>query len=231
MATADATILAFYQEQDTALQALRQVGRNGFRRAAAIQHLQPGRITVHDNDVSPRLGALVGGAIALGIMAGYVSRVVPFFFTVTVATVLWWLIALAVTLVGAVLGFFLARLIDMGVDQRTLARFRRLVMPQETLLIVQAPPDRGPAALALLRRVQGAEPTAFVLRATARGVETVPSGGDALRRERYTTEQLVREATRLAATQTLAAGRPRGHPLWDRLRASERTIDAITPGL
>ncbi|HVG99112.1 MAG TPA: glucoamylase family protein [Chloroflexota bacterium] len=231
MARADATILAFYQEQDTALQTLRQVGRSGFRRAAAIQHLQPGRITVHDNDVSPRLGALVGGAVALGIMVGYVSRVVPYSFAATFTTVLWWLIVLAITAGGALLGFFLARLIDMGVDQRTLARFRRLVMPQETLLIVQAPPDRGPAALALLRRVQGAEPTTFVLRAAIPAAESPPRGGDTMRGERYTTEQLVREATRLASTQTLSDGRAWGHPLWNRLRTSERTIDAITAGL
>ena len=79
--------------------------------------------------------------------------------------------------------------------------------------------------------MQGAEPTTFVLRAAIPAAESPPRGGDTMRGERYTTEQLVREATRLASTQTLSDGRAWGHPLWNRLRTSERTIDAITAGL
>jgi hypothetical protein len=231
VAKAHATVLAFYQTPETAQQALRLVGRAGFRRAAAILHLQPGRIAVQDNDVSPPIGALFGGAAALGALIGYVAFSRSLRIAGGEVGVVWWTVALLLTAVGAGLGYLLARLVDFGVDELALARFKRLVMPQEILVVVQTPPARGPEVLALLRRGEGAEPATFVLRPPPRVGPEAAGPEDVSRRERSTDEQLGREAARLAATQTLAPGRSRGHPLWARLRASERTIRAITAGL
>ena len=74
---ADATVLAFYQDHETALQALRQVGRAKFRRRRRFQHLQAGRIAVTDNDVPPVLGAFMGVAVALAVLIVYASLSSP----------------------------------------------------------------------------------------------------------------------------------------------------------
>ncbi len=97
--------------------------------------------------------------------------------------------------------------------------------------MVQTSPARGAEVLTLLRRGSGAEPTTFVLRPQGHLPGPQTSTADGLRRERHTSEQLQRDAARLAATQTLAPGRPRRHPLLTGLRTSERTINTITAGL
>ncbi|HEX2513965.1 MAG TPA: hypothetical protein VH257_04615, partial [Chloroflexota bacterium] len=226
---ADATVLAFYQDHESALQALRQVGRAKFRRAAAIQHLQAGRIAVTDNDVPPVLGAFMGVAVALAVLIVYASLSSPL--VPAAGSGLRLVVAVVLAAVGGLVGYVLARLIDFGVDQRSLARLQRLVMPQETLLVVQTSPARGAEVLTLLRRGSGAEPTTFVLRPQGHPPGPQSSTADGLRRERHTSEQLQRDAARLAATQTLAPGRPRRHPLLTGLRTSERTINTITAGL
>ncbi|HEX2186029.1 MAG TPA: hypothetical protein VHN78_11050, partial [Chloroflexota bacterium] len=232
MARALATLVAFYSDQETAPQAMRELRRGGFRRVATIRHAEPGRLMVTDNDVSPGVGALIGALLALGVLVTSFSRFFPSY--APPPTVPWLAVAGAVVLIGAGVGWLCARWLDFGVDEATLTRFRRWVLPGETLLILQAPPSRGPEVLAQLRQVQGATPTTFVLRPSH---ELGWSGGMSGERpplERFTTERLKSHAAALAAAHEIEPRRRRwgrGRPLWGRLRGSERTIESVVVGL
>ncbi|MGH2353733.1 MAG: glycosyl transferase, partial [Chloroflexota bacterium] len=230
MAATLATVLAFYSDGATAARALRQLRRGGFRRSAAIQHGQSGKIVVRDNDISPRLGAALGFAVALGTLAGYFSLMLM---PSPQAAVQWvrWATAALLAMAGAGVGWLAARWLDFGVENQVLARYRRWVMPRETLLLVQTPVSRGPDVQALLRRVEGVPPATFVLRSLHRFPAAAPAMAGGLRLERFTPERLNQHVTRLAAGQQIERARRRGRPLWNRLRASERTLRVINSGL
>ncbi|MGE5529920.1 MAG: GH36-type glycosyl hydrolase domain-containing protein [Patescibacteria group bacterium] len=198
-------VLGFYQDPDAAAEALRELGRGGFRRAAGITVRPDGRIRIRTGGLAPAGGAVAG--IILGLLGGYAAG--P---------------GLAVILFAAAAGLFLGALaarLGHGLDA---TRYRRWVMPGESLVAVHAPSREIGKIAALMRRAGGMSPAVFVLR--RQGIPAAPA--HARRRgEDYCLERLVRHAAELAAEHETAPAARRGDALRRRLETNRRSIDAI----
>ena len=219
-----ATVLGSYRDADTGLQALKTIRRGGYHRSVALMHVQTGRTRVLDDDVLPGRAALAGAATALAIVAVYMALVLGSL--PTNWTEAGFLGALVIT--GALLGFAAGRILDFGINNNLIMTYRRWVLSNETLVIVQTPMERAQDVMTLLRRVERGQPATFVIRS----LRPVPArAGEQIRNERFTTERMKAHAASLATRQSIRPRPGRTYPLVERALSSKRIVESVTADL
>ena len=218
---APALVLGSYPDVESGRLALRRLRRGGFRRAAAACCLPDGRAVIDDNGFSPLLAILVGGLIAIAVVAVY-FLLAP---THILPTALGWTAIATLTTAGALAGWLLSRQLGFGVRDSVLDRYRRWVTAGETLVIVQVEVHQSRTVLALLRETEGALPVTFIIRPRSAVLGRV---AEFQRQERFSSERLKLHAAWLAGRHAGALRTRRPQPLWNRLRDCERIVDAIT---
>ena len=201
-------VLGVCQDHTTARGILRALRRKHLRRSAAIRKTSDGRITVDDNDISLRQGALLGGGI--GLLLGFLVGLSALYLAIT-------------TIICVIAGSLIAGQSDGGVDDRLVAKYRRLVLQGETLIVVQARPNGVDRVLAILRDVGDDVVTFFVHPpgSSPRKAE------DALRKEPFNPERLSAHAARIAAEHEIVRKPRRSQSLLRRLTYSQRSIEYI----
>jgi len=144
------------------------------------------------------------------------------------STVVQWIVGVLLVMTGIAAGWLVVRRLYVGVERRLLTSYQNWVMPGESLVLVSVSSDRAGAVFDLLRRRDSGQPTAFVIRAPSAGrkpTSHVP------RRERFATDQIKQHAAGLATRHRTTRRSRHAHPIWDRVRTTERTIDAISADL
>jgi cellobiose phosphorylase len=217
-------VLAFFPDAAGSSRALRELRRNGIHRAATIQRSQTGHISVTGNRVWGRRGAVASSAVALALLSGYGLTLIP---PSRNDVARWAAIALLI-ISGIAAGWFLLRALTVGVDRRLLASYQHWVLPGESLILVHMASQQARSIVDVLRHADHEQPAVFVIRPPYD--RSLPRS-EALRRDRLATEQLKRHAAELAVSHQIAARSTRAHPVMERVRASDRMIDAISADL
>lgn len=214
------TVAGFYQDRDAAYAALNALRRRGFRRSAVVHAGPEGRTEVRDFDLSPLQGALLGGSVGLfsALFAHhYLSSLT------TLPSILGLFLAI---LAGAALGAILARLFDFGVQDSLLARYRRWLVHDEAVVLIQVPLRDMERVVGLLREAEGGPPIAFAFPPPLPWRADLPE--EFLQHRPLTAERLSLEAGRVAASlHAVSARRVRGKPLLGRLRECERVLSLV----
>src|SRR5579872_256527 len=203
-------VLGFYQNQNVARAVLRELRRFRFRCSASIYHHPDGRFLVDDYDVSRRAAVPLGAGA--GLFVELWLRLFPLSPAALPAFIRSYPGLLLLMVAGAAIGWLLAWLLDFGVKDALIAHYKRWVVPNETLILVQAPTAGLGRVLEIMRQVEAEVPITFVFhpqhRFKAEPLETL------LRPRPLTAERLSLEAGRLAATIHPVAPRSvRGRPL------------------
>ena len=212
--------VAIFQEQETGRTVLRNLRRDGFGRSALLRASASGKL--RESGVSAAGEAAISAAI--GLVVG--------------ALLLWreWLqtgplsapgIALILTgfaLGGVLAGWFVFRILAKRPHALGRAKFRRSILPNETMVMVESAPDDTSRVLEILRDVGDDPSVSFAFHSTAE-FEFEPTTR-LLRREAPSRQRLAEKASRLARSLSIADGaKTRGRPsLLRRLRESERIL-------
>lgn len=217
-------VLGFYQDRSAATAALRALRRRWHRRSAAIYRTQDDHILIDDYEVPPTFGALLGGLAGLPVGMLVALVILPLLAHRTFDNPS--LIVLVFTLFGALAGALLARLLQWGISGNILSRYRRWVVRNETLIVVQVRPRDMERVLETLRQVPGSVPITFAFH--PENILATQPKEELYRRGPLPVERLSQEAGRLAASiHPLSPKAVRGKPLMGRLRHSERTLRQI----
>ncbi len=212
-------LLSFYVDRQDAVEAVLQLRRKGFRRAALVHKAARGDVKV--DDAIPRYCTVGGaaGGLVIGALACFVSLKLG---GIDEGLVAYLALALA-GVVGAMVGWLIVRSVDHGVDDDVVAKYARWLVADETAVIVQAPADRMGRALALLRTVGTTEPSVFAFHP----VRMQRGHAASERGEPLTTAQLAARARHLAGRHTAEVTPRRGEPVLRRLDQCERAIGEI----
>jgi cellobiose phosphorylase len=217
-------VLGFYQERSAAVSALKELRRRWHRRSAAIYCAQDGRIYIDKYEIPPSVGALLGGltGILVGLFVAWI--LLPILLQQAVQEPSW--VLLLFTLCGAFVGAVLARLLQWRISSAILACYKRWVVRNETLIIVQAHPRDMERVLGILRQTPGSVPITFAFHPA--NFLAAKSEEELLRRGPLPVERLSQEAGRLAASiHPVSPKAIRGKSLWQRLRRAEQTLRKI----
>lgn len=216
--------MAFYPDSVGGPRALQELRRHGLRRSAAVQCSETGSVSVIGNQFARRRGTIVSVAVLAGLLTGY--ALVPA--SSSYGAVAQWIVGALLISTGIAVSWLIVRRLDVGVEQRLLTSYQNWVMPGESLVLASVSTGRARAVLDLLRREEFGQPAAFVIRAPIAGPRSTPQ---MLQRERFTTDQIKRHAADLATKQRTTPRTGHAHPLWDRVRTTDRTIDEISADL
>ena len=213
-------VIGYFAERNEARTALRELSRRGFRRAALLHKTVHGEVRTWDTFGWRRaLGATVT-ALLFGALAGAVFLAFhwPELSPPGPSSAL--LPVLAGVLVGALLGGTWIRRSNYGVERKLLENHARLLMAEETALIVQAPLGTLRIPVAILRGSAEIPPAIFVLHPKReRLVEDLRSPGVPL-----APTQLQERAQRLAAEHRLDPKPRRNAMLLERLERTRRWV-------
>jgi len=194
------------------------------RRSAAIQGAEYGSVRVLGNQFSGHRGAIVVGAVMTGLLVGYALS--PF--AASRSTVAPWIVGALLITAGIAAVWLIADRLDVGVEQRLITSYRNWVMPGESLVLVSVSSNQAGAVVELLRRGKLGSSTTFVIRAPYAGRKPTPY---VKRRERFAADQIKRHAADLASGHRIIRRSGHAHPLWERVRTTERMINAVSADL
>lgn len=214
-------VVGFYQSPDLAAGALQNLRRDCFCRSAAVHCSNTGEVRVDENGVPAGRWALWSGLIGLllAILALLPSQV-----TENLETIPGLVLQIAAcALAGAFAGWLVFRSLAARVHGAHLARFKRWLVRNETVVMVEVPAQETTRVLTILRAVEGEPPVTYAfLPSSTFDFETE---SNLLRHEVPSRECLAEKAARLAHSFSIVAGtKQRGHPLLLRLRESERIL-------
>ena len=217
-------VVAFFPDSAGGPRALRELRRHGLRRSAAVQCSETGSLRVIGNLLSRFRSTIISSLMLIGLLVGF--ALMPF--TLSQGAVAQWIVGALLITTGIAAGWRIVRRLDVGVEQRLLTSYQNWVMPGESLVLAAVSSDRARAVLDLLQREESGQPAAFVIRAPIAGLKPTPH---VPRRERFATDQIKRHAADLATRQQTTRRSGHAYPLWDRVRTTDRTIDAISADL
>jgi len=211
-------VIGFFQSQETGDTALKNLRRDGFRRSAAVHCSGNGEVRVDEHGISARLGAIASALI--GLLLGIVVLQMRGALTHSGAL----LGVAAFALGGAGVGWGVFRWLDSRVDAAKVARFKRWIVRNETVVMAEVRAEETARVVANLRAVQGEPPVTFAFHA--------PSAFDfepettLLRNEAPSSQRLAEKAVRLAQSFTaVPGGKSRGPSLLHRLRETGRILN------
>lgn len=187
---------------------MREARTNGFRRSAVIHRKTDGALKYIHDGMGPRERAILG--IVLSFLLAAIALVVDM--PVTVAPPL---------IVGGFIAIWFGTLgVGFGIPNKILRRFHGLVLPGESLVVIQATEAGSGDVIAMLRRV--GQPAVFAMR-PGPGFEILAAGPGG-RREPITMASLPDSALELAAAHELEPS-TRSRTLLPILRQCEVSIE------
>lgn len=131
-------LLSFYADDQEAAEALRDLRRKRFRRAALVHKSNEGRLRIVD--VAPRRGVLWGLALGLLLAVSIVLLSVELspgsLFESTGYLLMAVLGALGLLVACGMAGWLYVRLFELGVDDELVERCTRWLVTGETLIVV-----------------------------------------------------------------------------------------------
>lgn len=223
MSPVDSIGLVFFPDTAGARQALRDVRHYGLRRSVSIQRTGDAPPSVEGSHYplwlrTATLALTATTATAIVLLQSWI-RDGPASGQIAIG------IALVIFTLTTIAVFTRA---GIGVDRHIIARYRRWLMPGESLLIVTLPSRRVEDLQGVLRRHRYEELSVFIV-----GPETpeptVPP--HIIRHERLTVERISRHAIELASEHATSLQQDRFDLVSAMLDAADRTIDAITARL
>ena len=150
--------LGFYQNLKTAEGVLRKLKKEGLNRSAYIHREHYGKIIIsHGKDAVHQL---------LALLATFLTFLFLYFLTSISPLILYTALGILST---AVITWSLIEHFFYRVNPRLIHRYEKLVISDETLVIVQVKSADVPKALSILRHVESGHPTSFLLRAVDDG--------------------------------------------------------------
>ena len=214
-----AAVLGSYPDSSAGSAALASIREAGFRRSGLVRRDAGGSVIVENARVSPRQGAVGGALIALALAAlAFVAIGSP-----PIQPIHGALLALLIGVCSAA-GWDAVRRLEPGVQRSSMDTFARWVLPQETLVVVEALGDQARAVLSRLGESEGSLPSTFIVRPKR---ATLAEPAPVRRRERFAGERLRALAAQLAAQHAGSLAYREPIPLIARLREYERVISAI----
>lgn len=207
------TALGFYQSLKTAEVVLNKLKKEGLKRSTYIHRGHYGKLTIKGTGTFIPLLFSLGICAALFFLALFLTN----FSTVMIYPIF-------VGLVIALMGWFLGRFYLYGVDPHILNRFKKMVISDETLVIVQVHSKDVSRALAILRHVESGHPTSFLLRSDE--VESIER--TELINEPLTMDVLSEHAKEIAfSLKNVGYRETRKIPLLKNLRHYEKSLNEI----
>jgi cellobiose phosphorylase len=227
------TILSFYQNHQSAVEAVRAISRGNFSRCAAIHKTPEGRVRIRRDRAVKWQGAL--WSLMVSLLAGLLSVtlilliLLVFYHARLDQFSLFHLLLppVAFTMTVALLSVGLyewAR--QRGWNRALRRRFAPLLVRGETLVVVEAESGQMASAFETLRTIGNEPPTSFVLRPSS----TRLAAEERAYSEPLSPERLREQAQRLASSQKITRG-GRGKTLLSRLGDSRETIENISATL
>jgi cyclic beta-1,2-glucan synthetase len=212
-------LTAYFVRRDKAREALRELGRRGFRRAALIHKTADGRAHIIDPFLWRRALAVTLSAVLFGGLAGAAFLLSDWSWPGPTI--------LAAAPLGALFGWVLMRRTRYGVERRLLADHSRWLATEETVLILQAPIDLMRLPVAVLRESGEIPPVVSVLNPKRVGlVEDTGSLGAP-----FSPAQIQEHARRLAVENKVDPEPRRDTRLLERLRQARRWIHLVCSDL
>ncbi len=165
-------------------------------------------------------GAL--GLAVLGLLVGSFTLELPGILAHPSAILGFALRLAACALGGALAGWSLFRWLETRIDRVQVESFKRWIIHNETVVMVEVPASQTARVVTILRGVED-EPVTFAFHAPPT-FDFEPEA-QLLRHDPPSSQRLAERAVRLAQSIPTATGaKPRGHPLLRRLRESERIL-------
>jgi cyclic beta-1,2-glucan synthetase len=156
-------LIGYFAKRNVALGVFRELQRRGFRRTALVHKTVDGDIHTWDPFLWRRRLGIILAAIIFGGLAG-VASMSPYWPVPVLGRSLSTLISiLAGGLIGIFFGGVWIRRSKYGVEQRLLEDHARWLVPEETVLIQQAPVEKLRLPVTLLRDSSEIPPVIFVL--------------------------------------------------------------------
>jgi cyclic beta-1,2-glucan glucanotransferase len=152
--SATATLAAYFEKKEEALEALRKLKKRGFHRIAFLHKNAEGDVRAADPFLSRRLSAALLAAAVLGIV--FVSASLVLDVPAPPAS-------LAGCLFGFLAGWISYRRSEHGIAKRRLKDHARWLVSDEAVLILQAAIEAMHAAVSLLRESRDIPPAVFIL--------------------------------------------------------------------
>lgn len=177
------TVLGFYQNPQTAESVCHRYKKAGLKRIASIQRNNEGVITVQTY-VPPASLIIVSATL---LIIGLISLLASLPSIVTILASIGFL---------AFLGWWLFDLYYYKIDQAVIARFKNVLIGEETLVIAQITSLDVRQALAIFREVESGHPVSFLLRQDSFDIP----GKEEIAKEPLTLEEMGEKAAALAMT-------------------------------
>lgn len=211
------TALGYYQDAQTAAHVLNKLKSHGLMRCALIHRDHEGRLEKQTYRPSPTHITLIGG-----LAAAFILLIIfhPAYFSLLLTGLM---LGMAATV-----GSMLIALDRYKIESDMIQKLEKLVIPDETLVVVQVEPKDVPHALKFLRQVESGHPISFLLRCPA----FEPAVPYEIIKEPLTLDQMHARARELAETMRLSSKdvgfvKPRGHPLLQSLNDSASILAEI----
>jgi cellobiose phosphorylase len=218
---APSLVVGFYQSPELASEALRNLRRDCFCRSAAVLCSNTGEVRVDEYGVPGGRWALWAGLIGL-LLAILALRSSWGMMNPEAIPKLVFQIATC-ALAGALAGWLVFRSLAARVHGAHLARFKRWLVRNETVVMVEMPAKETERVLTILHAVEGESPVTFSFLPSST-FDFEPEA-NLLRHEVPSRERLAEKAAWLAHSFSIEAkAEQRGHPLLHRLRESERIL-------
>ena len=216
---AGAVFVAIFQSPESGRAVLRNLRRDGFGRSSLLRSSAKGKLRESRAQAAGEAAvwALIGLLIAAFLLWRDWLRIGPASILVIA------LILAGFALGAAIVGWLASRLFRNIPDDLSTAKFKRSILPNETMVLVGSAPDETSRVLAILRDV-GEDPSVLFGFHRAENFEFEPT--DRLfRREAPSAQRLAERAERLAKSISTSGSRTaRGPSLIRRLRESERIL-------
>ena len=219
-----ATVLGSYRDAEIGKAAMEAARRAGFHRSVGFTRLTGGSVGIAVDQVLAWLGAFLGLVLGMALVAAYFTLG----FAPPPASPNQFVLCLAPISIAALVGFVSGRFLSFALNRHIISDYRRWVLPGEMLVVVQAPVRSAQEVLELLRRVERGQPATFVIR-SLRAVPSQP--GEALSRERLTSDRLRAHAARVASAHRIAPHPEQTISLRARARDSKATVEAVNADL
>jgi cyclic beta-1,2-glucan synthetase len=157
------TLIVYFAERDEARRALRKLQRRGFRRAALVHKTADGEVHIRDPFLWRRALGVTLTAIVFGGLAGVASLVLHGPVPILIGSLSALVPIFAGGSIGTLLGGVWIRRSKYGVERRLLEDHGHWLVPEETVLILQAPIERLRFPVVVLRESGDIPPAVFVL--------------------------------------------------------------------
>ncbi|WP_243688809.1 glucoamylase family protein [Geotalea toluenoxydans] len=157
-------IICYFAKQDESRNALRQLGRQGFRRTALIHKGKDGDIRLTDPFVWRRAVGAILVSLLFGVTGGVGSFLLHWLQLIPAGNISTPLtIILTSASIGAVAGLVWLRRSRYGIDHKIISDHARWLVPGESVLILQAPVDSLQHPVAMLRKTSEIPPALFAM--------------------------------------------------------------------